>query len=142
MDRFTYPVTLKSDESDGGFVVTFRDIPEAITQGDSTAECLDEAAGALEAAVMGRIQSGMSIPVSSEPLPGEMEVPVPLQTAMKAALYLAMKEADVSEVELARQLPAYEKEMLSILDPQDNTELPVMERALSVLGKRVELHLL
>ena len=32
MYRFTYPATLIPDETDGGFVVTFRDLPEAITQ--------------------------------------------------------------------------------------------------------------
>jgi hypothetical protein len=32
--ELAYPVTLTPDEADGGFVVTFQDVPEAITQGD------------------------------------------------------------------------------------------------------------
>lgn len=33
-----YPARLAPDKKDGGYVVTFRDIPEAITQGDTIAE--------------------------------------------------------------------------------------------------------
>jgi antitoxin HicB len=36
--NFAYPVTLKSDEFEGGYIVTFRDLPEAITQGNSLEE--------------------------------------------------------------------------------------------------------
>ena len=32
---FMYPVTLTPDKKVGGFVVTFTDIPEAITQGET-----------------------------------------------------------------------------------------------------------
>ena len=37
MRQFTYPIKLTADRKDGGFVVTCRDLPEAITQGDSVA---------------------------------------------------------------------------------------------------------
>lgn len=40
-----YPVTLTPDTD--GFCVTFRDIPEAISQGDTTDEALDMAQDAL-----------------------------------------------------------------------------------------------
>lgn len=40
-----YPATFKPDT--GGFVVTFRDIPEAITQGDDEADAVDMAKDAL-----------------------------------------------------------------------------------------------
>ena len=35
MRHFTYPAKLTRDRKDGGFVVTFRDVPEAITQGNA-----------------------------------------------------------------------------------------------------------
>lgn len=38
-----FPVTLTPDEADGGFVVTFHDIPEAITQGETVEEALETA---------------------------------------------------------------------------------------------------
>jgi antitoxin HicB len=60
-----YPVTLTADPVDGGFVVTFRDLPEAITQGETMIEALSEAADALEEAVAGRIRRGDPIPAPS-----------------------------------------------------------------------------
>ncbi|MCG2755456.1 MAG: type II toxin-antitoxin system VapC family toxin [Desulfobacteraceae bacterium] len=35
MQSFIYPVTLTPDKDDGGFVVKFVDLPEAITQGEN-----------------------------------------------------------------------------------------------------------
>jgi len=140
MNRFTFPVTMTPDEIDGGYVVTFRDLPEAITQGDTKRECLAEATDCLEEAIAARIDDGLNIPVPSKRKKGEEVVTVPLQTAMKAALYLTMKEKGISKVELARQLHIHEKEVRRILDPHHGTKLPTMERALSALGKRAELH--
>ena len=140
MSRFTYPVTLTPDKIDGGYVVTCRDLPEAITQGNSVKECLEEAADCLEEAIAARIDDGLDIPIPSKPRKGEERISVPLQTAIKADLYLAMKEAGISKVELARQLHMHEKEVRRILDPHHGTKLPTMERALSALGKRAELY--
>ena len=102
MNRFTYPATLTPDEVDGGFTVTFRDVSEAITQGDTVEECLEEAADSLEEAIAGRIRCSDVIPSPTRCERGEYLVPVPLQTAMKAALYLAMQESGISKVELSR----------------------------------------
>lgn len=45
-----YPVRLTPAE-DGGFVVTFRDVPEAITQGDDEADAMAMAREALISAM-------------------------------------------------------------------------------------------
>ena len=37
---FMYPVALTCDKKDGGFVVTFANIPEAVSQGDTIDEAL------------------------------------------------------------------------------------------------------
>lgn len=68
---FTYPVTLTPDEIDGGFVVTFADLPEAITQGENIADALAQAADALAEAVAGRIRQGEDIPQPSRPATGQ-----------------------------------------------------------------------
>ncbi len=64
MERFVYPATLTPDTKDGGFVVTFVDVPEAITQGDDRTDALREATDCLEEAIANRI--GMGLP--SHPL--------------------------------------------------------------------------
>jgi antitoxin HicB len=139
MQQFTYPVALTPDEPGGGFVVTCRNVPELITQGDTLTEALEEAEGALEAAIEARIEDGMDIPQPTRPQKGEHLASLPIGTAMKAALYQAMREQGVTKAELARRMALDEKEARRMLDPRHTTKVPTLERALHVLGKRVEL---
>lgn len=139
MQQFTYPVALTPDKKDGGFVVTCRDVPEVVTQGDSIEEAISEAEGALEAAIEMRIEDGMDIPVPSSKKRGEHLAGLPVATAMKAALHISMQELDVSKAELARRLGLDEKEARRMLDPKHATKVPALERALHALGKRIEL---
>jgi len=139
MYRFAYPARLTPDKEDGGYVVTFRDVPEAITQGDDLEEALREAADCLEEAIAGYIDDGREIPPPSRRRAGEHLVHLPLQMAMKAALHLATRERGITKSELARRLGVDEKEVRRLLDPRHGTRLPTMERALAALGKQVEL---
>lgn len=139
MYRFIYPATLMPDDIDGGFTVIFRDIPEAITQGDTINECLIEAADCLEEAVAGRIRRGADLPAPSKCMKGEKLVYLPMQTSMKAALYQSMKEVGISKAELAHKMGANENVVKRILDPQHITKFQTMERALFALGKHAEL---
>lgn len=140
MKRFSYAATFTSDD-EGGFVVTFRDLPEAITQGDTEAEALIEATDCLEEAIAARIDDKLDIPEPSPSQTNEHIVILPIQTALKAALYLAMKEAAITKVQLARLLEVDEKEVRLILDPRHGTKLSTIERALAALGKQIELQL-
>jgi len=83
----TYPVTLTSDETDGGFVVTFPDLPEAITQGDTVEQCLANAVDCLDETIAARIDDGEAIPQPSV-VKGSHKVSCLTHTAIKAALYL------------------------------------------------------
>jgi antitoxin HicB len=139
MREFVYPAKLTEDKKDGGYVVTFRDLSEAITQGDTVEECLDEGAGALQAALEGRIMDGLDIPMPSKAKRGERLIAVPVQTALKTALYLTMREHGITRVELARRLRIDEKEARRMLDPYHPTKAERLERALAVLGKQAEI---
>jgi antitoxin HicB len=141
MTRFVYPALLTADEKDGGFVVTFPDLPEAITQGDSLEQALNEAADCLEESIAVRIDDKLAIPQPSILKNGEYLIAVPAQTALKAALYLAMCEKGMSKVELASTLNIHEKEVRRILNPHHATKLSTMERTLAVLGQRIELQI-
>jgi antitoxin HicB len=139
MQQFTYPVVLKPDKRDGGYVVTCRDVPEVVTQGETVEDAISQAEGALEAAIEMRFEDGMTIPVPSAKKRGEHLASLPIRAAMKAALYVSMLEQDVSKAELARRLGLDEKEARRMLDPKHETKVPTLERALHALGKRVEL---
>jgi len=59
--------------------------------------------------------------------------------AAKAALYLAMRQAGVTNVQLAEKLGCDEREIRRMLDPRHATKLPRIKEALAVLGKRLVL---
>lgn len=141
MMHFNYPALFKKDTQDGGYVITFRDIPEAITQADSLDECLAEAADCIDEAIAGRIDDSLDIPVPSKPRRNEHIVAVPAQTAIKAALYVAMKEENINKSDLARRLGIDVREVRRMLNPHHGTKLPSMEQALAALGRNVELRI-
>jgi antitoxin HicB len=141
MRQFTYSVKLTPDKRDGGYVVTCRDLPEVITQGDTFEEAVAEAADALEEAVAGRIDDKRDIPMPTAKKRGERTVNVPPSMALKAAVYLAVRDAGISNSELARRLRLDEKEARRILDPHHPTKLPRIEAALAALGRQVRMEL-
>jgi antitoxin HicB len=57
------------------------------------------------------------------------------------AVYLAVREAGISNSEFARRMKLDEKEARRILDPHHPTKLARIEAALSVLGRHIELSL-
>ncbi len=137
MQSFVYPVKLTADKEDGGFVVTFRDLPEAISQGENIKDALSEAVDCLEEAIANRIVMDLSIPIPSNCKKGEYLIFLPVQMSAKAALYLTMKEIDVSKVELARRLQCDEKEIRRLLDPRHPSKLPRIEAALAIIGRQL-----
>lgn len=141
MREFSYPAKFTPARREGGYVITFRDVPEAITQADTIESGLEEGAGALQAALEGRILSGLDIPRATRAKRGERVVAVPVQTALKAALYIEMRRTGISRVELARRLRIDEKEARRMLDPHHPTKADRLERALAALGKHAELRI-
>ncbi|MBS0437827.1 MAG: type II toxin-antitoxin system HicB family antitoxin [Proteobacteria bacterium] len=139
MQSFTYPFRFHADRKDGGFVVTCRDLPEAITQGESIADAMNEAQDCLDEALHARLAGGMDVPAPSVARRGERLVSPPVGTALKLAVYLAMREANVSKSDLARRLDVDEKEIRRALDPRHATKSARLEEALHALGRRVEL---
>ncbi len=66
MLQFKYPAHFKHDNDEGGYIITFRDIPEAITQAETLDACFKEAVDCLEEAIAGRVDDGLEIPVPSK----------------------------------------------------------------------------
>jgi antitoxin HicB len=141
MFGYEYPVTLVPDENDGGFVVTFEDYPEAITQGENVADALREAEDCLEEAVANRIVRGVQLPRPSSPKAGQSVISLPAPTAVKAAFYCAIRELNASKVELAVTLGVDEKEVRRLLDPHHGSKLTRIDELLRILGKRLTIRL-
>ena len=87
---FMYPVTLTPDEADGGFVVTFDDIPEAITQGDTEGEALAAAKDALESALDFYFEDKRAVPAPSKAKRGQNVIELPASLSAKVLLPWSM----------------------------------------------------
>lgn len=137
MDRFIYPVTLTPDPDDGGYVVRFIDLPEAITQGETVAEALHEATDCLEEAIANRVAMKMDIP-SPSPLDKEWYgVSLTAYMAIRAALYQSMRTQHITEEELATRLHRSPDDIHQLFDLDIQPDLRELEDALSVMGQQV-----
>ena len=134
---FTYPVTLTPEG--GGFVVTFPDVPAAITEGDDEAEALARAVDALETALSMLIDDRKELPLPSPIGRRQKSVILPPMSAAKVALYRAMREGGVGKAELARRLGWHLPQVDRVLDLLHASKLEQVELALRALGKRLVL---
>jgi antitoxin HicB len=141
MRTFVYPAILTPDAEHSGFVVTFPDVPEAITQGDDVPEALHQAADCLDEAIAGRIRRRESIPEVSALGSDQYTISLPVSTAAKAALYLALQQAKITQSELAERLRCDEQEVSHLLDPRRTTNMSRLESALGALGYQLALGL-
>lgn len=140
MWSFEYSATL-TKAKEGGYTVTFRDVPEAITQGEDVEDALHEAADCLEEAFAARMRQGLDLPRPSRARARERRVALAAPMAAKAALYSAMRRSGITKVELARRLRCDEKEVRRLLDPRHPSKLPRLTEALHALGKRLVMEM-
>lgn len=134
----TYPVALERGE-EGDVVVTFPDVPEAVTFGYSEAEALVSAVDALRVALRTRQTDGLDIPDPSPVEPGQPAVPAPAEISAKRLVIDAFARAGLSKTELARRMEVQEGEVRRILDPHHRTKLDRLEEAARALGGRLRL---
>jgi len=133
-----YPVKLKPES--GGFVVTFPDVPAAITEGDSREEALLHAGEALETVFMYIFGTGDSIPMPSPVKRGQAWVELPPTVAAKVLLHNEMVRQKVRPIDLARRMGIPRQEMTRVLNLKHKTKIETTAAALNALGKRLELH--
>lgn len=131
-----YPASLSPDCA-GGLTVTFRDVPEAITEGDTREEALLRAEDAVESALAMYIAANEPLPVASDPQAGEVMVPLSALGMAKVALYEAMRKEGVGRAELARRLRWHLPQVARALDLRHASRMEHLEAALAALGLRL-----
>lgn len=131
-----YPAALTPDP-ESGFTVTFRDVPEAVTEGDTREEALLRAEDALESALAMYISAGEPLPAASRSQVGEEMVPLSALAMAKAALYDAMCEQGVGRAELARRLRWHLPQVARVLDLRHASRMEQVEAPLAALGLRL-----
>ncbi|OLP56653.1 transcriptional regulator [Rhizobium rhizosphaerae] len=139
MKTYAYAATFEPTEREGGFTVTFADVPEAITEGEDMADARAMAEDALGVALLTYLEMGRTLPVPTA-TEGVMVAPAP-EVAMKIALIETFRAAGISRSELARRIGKDEKEARRLLDPDTSTKLPLMAAALAAMGQRLVIGL-
>lgn len=118
-----------------GFIVTFPDVPEAITEGDDLAEARANAQDALEVVLLTYVLDGQALPMPLATV-GE-PISVSARVAVKIAFIDAFRNSGLTRVELAHRLDKGENEVRRMLDPYHHTKLSSMETGLRTLGKQL-----
>jgi antitoxin HicB len=133
-----FPVKL-SKEPEGGYTVTFPDIPEAITCGESIEDALYHAKDALESALDFYLDDKRPVPVPSKPKRGQHTVELPASVAAKVLLLNEMSDQKVRPAELARRLKVTPQEVTRLIDWRHTSKIDGIACALKALGKTLEM---
>jgi antitoxin HicB len=136
MRTFTYAAEFERGDK-RGIVVSFPDVPEAITQGDDMADACAQAEEALGLALLTYPERGLPLPKSRARGKNLTMVAVAPDVAAKLAVLEAFAVAGMNKSEFARRMGKDEREIRRILDPKHPTKLSAMVDALRVLGKRL-----
>ena len=136
MSAFTYPAKFTAG-SDGRIFVEFVDLPRVASDGKNQHEAMEEAMDALGSDLSIRLSRREEIPPPSVAKRGQRLVPVPIWLAPKLALYLAMRDQEVNNSELARRLGVHERVIRRMLDPQHASKVERIQAALAALGKQM-----
>jgi len=133
-----YPAIFEPAE-EGGFVVTFPDIPEAITQGEDVDDAMLHAADALETALDFYFDAQRIVPKPSRPKRGQYMVELPASVSAKVLLLNEMIAQKVRPAELARRLQVTPQEVTRLINPRHKSKIDGIAVALKALGKTLEI---
>ena len=131
--RYAYPCELTCDV-EGGWDITFPDIPGAQTCGWSKDEALAMGADLLHCLLAWSLRDGQEIPEPSSPAPGQVVVAVPAETAAKAALHHAMRDQGITVKDLAKRLGIPKQAASKVTDVEHYSRMDQVEAALAAVG--------
>ena len=134
-----FPVNLTADKIDGGFVVTFPDIPEAITQGDTAEQALAMAQEALELALEFYFEDKRSVPAPSRAKRGQKVIELPASLSAKVLLLNEMLDQNIRPAELARRLKTTPQEVNRLTNLRHTSRIDGIAAALHAMGRRLEV---
>ncbi|MGI9437853.1 MAG: type II toxin-antitoxin system HicB family antitoxin [Geminicoccaceae bacterium] len=139
--EFVYPAKLTPDEN-GRYLVTFRDVAEALTDGATIEEALVEAEDALDGALLGYVDDARfprPIPEPSKKQRGEYLIRISPRSAAKLALHHALRQRKISVRQLAKMLGVSDTAVRRLLDPNYRSNFDKLLDALAIVGRKVEI---
>lgn len=137
MTKIRYQAILEP-QPEGGFTVTFPDIPEAITEGDTREEAIFNATEALGLCLDVRMEQDEALPKPTRTEGGEWITPsAPVQAAV--ALKHLRESQGKTLSDMARLLGTSWPAAQRLERPNANPTLRQLDRAAAATGKRLVL---
>jgi antitoxin HicB len=136
--NISYPAVFEPIE-DGWIMVTFPDVPGAITNGENGDAAHEMAQDALGIMLDSYIWQHATLPPRSRPTENQVVVELSALDSSKLALCLEMAKAKLTKTELAARLGVDEKEARRILAVGHNTKLDTLEAAFKAIGRRITI---
>ena len=134
---FDFPVILTPDGDT--VLVTFPDVPEAITFGADEDEALLQAVDALETALSIYVDAQAPLPKPSKPTGGQHTVRPSALDGAKLGVYQAMTDQGVKKAELARRLGWHMPQGDRLFDLGHALRFEQPETAARALGKQIDV---
>ena len=132
-----YPARIKQDGK--SWLVTFPDIPEALSQGADREQAIAMAKDALQTALEFYFDERRAIPEPSRIKRGQVAIELPASVAAKVLLLNEMVRQHVRPAELARRMGTTAQEVNRLTQLGHSTKIDGINSALLALGKRLEL---
>lgn len=134
-----YPARIGRDGA--GFMVSFPDIPEALTGAATREEARALAVDALTTAMDFYFEDRRQVPPPSAPKRGQVMVGLPPSVGAKVLLLNEMLRQQVKPSELARRMNVRPQEVNRLTDLHHPTKIDTISQALLAIGRRLELSL-
>ncbi len=134
---FKYPATITKDGRD--LLVTFKDVPEAITFGKTESDALSKAVDALETGLSFYVDARKPLPKPSKAKRGQRLISPSALESAKLGVYQAMMNQGIKKAELARRLGWHMPQIDRLFDLKHSSKFDQIEAAATVLGCHIEI---
>lgn len=132
-----FPALFQKGEA--GYVVSFRDIPEAITQGDNYDHAVKMALDALLTSFSFYREDKRFIPKPSKAQEGEVLIHIPASAVAKILLVNTITDKRITQVKLADLMGVSSQYLTRLVDMTHTTKIDTIEKALNAMGVELSI---
>ena len=124
-------------KSGKGYVVSFRDIPEALTQGDNFEEAVLMAEDALMTSLDFYFEDNRLVPMPSQAQSGDVLIELPASAFIKLLLLNTMLEERVTQSVLAKRMGVKPQQVTRLVNLKHTTKIDNLSCAFKALGREL-----
>ena len=137
---FGYRYELEQQEN-GWLLVRFPGVPEALTEGETEAEALDNARDSLLVALEGYMKAGLPLPRVGAGHSGSDRIVLPSLVTAKLAVYERMRVLGWTKSRLAHELGMPENAVRRLLDLRHNSHMWIIDEAMDKMNSDLAIEL-